>query len=168
MELLLEISDNDKSKKELYGIRRAARAVILDEDGKIFLQYVSKYGYYKLPGGGIEVGEMEQQALKREILEEVGIEIDIDKEIGMTIEYRNEIDILQFSYAYLARKTGGSGIPSYERSEIEEGYESLKVSFDEAISLVSNSKTENYFSNFIIARDLSILRKAEQVINNQQ
>ena len=37
--------------------RGAARAVLLDDSGQVYLLKVSKYGYHKLPGGGIHEGE---------------------------------------------------------------------------------------------------------------
>ncbi len=51
--------------------RPSARAVIL-KDGKVLLNYVSKYECYEFPGGGIEAGETPEQALRREVAEETG------------------------------------------------------------------------------------------------
>ena len=168
MELLLEIHNKDVDGEDLikdsYQLRRAARAVILNDKNEVSLQHVAKYNYYKLPGGGIERGETITEALKREVLEEVGVEIEMGAEIGMVVEYRNEFDTLQFSYVYLARVMGGSGIPSYEESEIEEGYVPMWVSIDEAIALVNDNRTDNYAGKFIVTRDLAILKKAKQIL----
>jgi len=170
MELLLEIHNKDIGEEDLikdsYRLRRAARAVILNDKNEVSIQYVSKYGYYKLPGGGVEKGETIEQALKREVLEEVGVDIEIKKEIGMVIQYRNNFDTLQFSYAYLARMTGGSGIPSYEKSEIEEGYTPMWFPINEAISLIDNNKTDNYAGKFMVLRDSTILKKAKEILNS--
>ncbi len=55
------------------------RAILINDKGQCLL---TKYtGLYMLPGGGVEEGENEQQAIAREILEETGIEIDSDKAI---------------------------------------------------------------------------------------
>lgn len=51
------------------------RAVILNKEGKALL--VKYAGLYMLPGGRVDSGEQPLEALKREILEESGIEIDI-------------------------------------------------------------------------------------------
>lgn len=64
-------------------------AAIIIEDGKVF---VTQRGYgdfkdgWELPGGKIEVGETREQALKRELVEELDIEINVENLIK-TIEF---------------------------------------------------------------------------------
>ena len=56
----------------------AVYAIIL-HSGKILLLKVRHTGKFHLPGGGIDVGEKIEDALKREVREETGIEIDIKR-----------------------------------------------------------------------------------------
>lgn len=58
------------------------RAVII-QNGKILLIKRNKYGeeYYTLPGGHIESGESEIQAVKRELLEETSLIITACKKV---------------------------------------------------------------------------------------
>ena len=86
MQLLAEIQEKDlgmtESNRDIeYKIRRAARAVIFDESGKVALLHVTKDGYHKIPGGGVENGENEKDALCREALEEAGCEVKINGEL---------------------------------------------------------------------------------------
>ena len=64
-------------------------AAIIEKDGHIFATQRG-YGNYKdwweFPGGKIEPGETPEQALKREIKEELDTEISID-EFLITVEY---------------------------------------------------------------------------------
>lgn len=50
---------------------------IVVNNGKVLLLNTVHTGTYSLPGGGIEIGETIETALKREVLEETGIEIDM-------------------------------------------------------------------------------------------
>ena len=54
--------------------RVAVRGIIIEED-KILLAYLRKSKEYKFPGGGVEPGETLEDALYREVLEEVGHKI---------------------------------------------------------------------------------------------
>jgi len=63
--------------RKLLILRPAAYALIL-HDGKLLLLTMRATGKYHLPGGGIEVGERMVETLKREVLEETGIEIEVE------------------------------------------------------------------------------------------
>ena len=53
-------------------------ALILNDDGEIFLVSSPKWdGRYIIPGGHVEIGETMEQALKREIMEETNMGIEI-------------------------------------------------------------------------------------------
>ena len=145
-------------------LRQAARAVVFDDADNVALLHVTKNGYYKLPGGGVEEGEDLMTALKRECVEEIGCEIEVGREIGMTVEYRGKFNIKQESYCYLARLAGPKGIPSFTEDEIADGFEALWVPLKEAIRLVEVSNTEDYQGRFIIPRELLFLREAEKMI----
>ena len=56
--------------------RPSAYAVIVHE-GKLLVQHTRHTGKYALPGGGIEMGELSTEAVKREVYEEAGIEIEV-------------------------------------------------------------------------------------------
>ncbi len=59
-------------------LRPAVYGVIV-QDGKLLLLKMRATGKYHLPGGGIHVEERMEAALKREIREETGIEVDVVK-----------------------------------------------------------------------------------------
>jgi len=161
MKLLKTIQDGDFSND--FKIREASRAVLIDENGLVPILFVSKFKYHKLPGGGIEKGEDNIQALQREIKEEVGSDIKVSGEIGKIIEFRSEWNLKQTSYCYLG-KILSKGDQKLEPDEIEEKYELLWVTLDEAIELVKKDKPENYEGKFIQERDLLFLVTTKQII----
>lgn len=59
-------------------------ALIVNKDGKILLAKSHKwFDKYTLPGGHIEVGETMEEAVKREIKEEVGLDVEVVECLSM-------------------------------------------------------------------------------------
>lgn len=58
---------------------KRVKALIVSSDNKILL--VNNYQDYQFPGGHMENNETYSEALKRELLEETGIDFNIEKEI---------------------------------------------------------------------------------------
>ena len=72
-----------------HNIIEVVAAIIFDEQGRIFATqrgYGEWKDWWEFPGGKIEAGETSQQALKREIHEELDAEIEVG-ELMRTIDY---------------------------------------------------------------------------------
>jgi 8-oxo-dGTP diphosphatase len=82
---------------------RARAAVILIERGKIAMieRYRAGMHYIVFPGGKVEAGESPEEAAEREILEELGLEVQIGKLVA-EVWY---LDTPQ--YYFIAQSKGG-------------------------------------------------------------
>lgn len=108
---------------EKYNIRG-----IIVKDGKLAMQR-SFAGEYKIPGGGVEPGESYEEALSRELLEEVGLVLvkDSMKELGEITEIRKDIFEPDTKYVchslFFACKVTDERFPIHPtESEIKRGY----------------------------------------------
>ncbi|MBE6068420.1 MAG: NUDIX domain-containing protein [Clostridium lundense] len=163
MKLIREITEKDITNKEnyeeiSYKIRKASRAVVFNEENKIAILNVSNDNYHKLPGGGIEKDEDIITALRRELIEEVGVEVDVLNELGMIIEYRDNFKQLQISYCYLCKVVGEYQETSFTEEEKNNGFILEWASLNEAISILEKDNPEKYMGKFIRERDLEFLK----------
>lgn len=171
MKLLLEIRDSDviPGSQDLdpssFSERQAARAVVINDVGQVALLKVSKHNYHKLPGGGIEAHEDIEQALRRELLEEIGCEARVVDEVGEIIEYKNEHQKKQTSYCYIGQQFGDSREPNFTEREFSDGFEMVwSTDIDQAIKLLENDKPSDYTGHFIRGRDLAFLKAAKAIL----
>ena len=74
MRALFDIDTKDYDPNGKPFVRPSVRGIIL-RDGKVAMVHSLKYDYYKFPGGGIEPGETNRQALIREVAEESGLQV---------------------------------------------------------------------------------------------
>ncbi len=166
MKLLRTVGPGNLLPEQIAQLRRrqAARAVVFDDDKNVALLHVQKDNYYKLPGGGIEKDEDVITALKRECLEEIGCHIEVDQELGMVIEYREQYHMKQESFCFIAHTVGQKGTPTFSEKELRDQFKALWVPLAEAIRLATESNTEEYQGRFIIPRDLMLLQEAQKIL----
>lgn len=136
-------------------------------DGKICLIESKKHGYYQIPGGGIDAGESIEQGLKREAHEETGFELKNINQLGVTTEYRDGSKYewtKAGSFCYVAEPARDVGT-KYMEDEIEEGFDPVWKTLDEAIAIFKNKDIElrnnsnrSYSGSFSTRRDLEILK----------
>ncbi len=178
--LLEEINDEDFGFKSTFDneqvkIRKAVRGIIFDENNKIAILSLRKWEYYMVPWWWIEQWENEEQAIKRELKEECGIEIKDIKILWYTQENRWEkvmSDIwtnwswINLSYWFVGRIDGQKWEPNLEPDEIEEQTETLRVDIDEAIKLFETTAIDNKIWHFVRKRDLVFLYEVKKYYLN--
>ncbi len=166
MKLLAEISDKSlgisdfETLGETFELRKSARAILVKEGSPLIsIQYLENHHFHKLPGGGVEKGENIKEALKREILEEVGYDSEIMNEIGTVLEFRKEHKLIHMSYCFVAQIVGEMTETNLEQAEIDEGMITLWMTPEEAIVKMEKDVPNTYQGKFILARELAYLRE---------
>lgn len=139
--------------------RTAARAIVFDED-KVALIHVKEHDYYMLPGGGVE-NENITAELYREIIEELGCEIEITGEIGSIEVYFDRWAKKQTDFCYMAKKVRLITDTTPTDFEVEEGHSVVWAqSVDEAMRLIEGASPINRDGKLVRARDLLFLKHA--------
>ena len=87
---------------------RNRSGAIVEIDGKIALikRVRNNDEYYVFPGGGIEEGETPEEAAIREVKEELGIDVEIEKHLT-TLSYNNQLQY--YFYANYINGEFGTG-----------------------------------------------------------
>lgn len=171
MKVILKIYEQDIMPeapvvdKSNFHRREAARAVVSDGDGKIALLRVGLYDYHKLPGGGIDEGEDIPTALERELLEEIGCHAEAYGDVGKIIEYRDQSELEQISYCFVAAQIGKKSEPDFTEKELREQFSIVWAdNIDSAIALLEQDEPTNYEGKFIQKRDLAFLKAAKEQV----
>jgi 8-oxo-dGTP pyrophosphatase MutT (NUDIX family) len=149
-------------------LKKAARTVIVDDNNLIALIDVREGEYYKIPGGGIEDGETEEEAAKREALEEAGCQIKILKKIDEQQFTDNNPEYgatIHHSVCFLAKKVGDQNDTNFDDWERSNNMKLIWVSFPEAIKLFSNVTTTEYFGSQINKRDFGFVLIAQKIVS---
>ena len=120
---------------------KSCGCVIVQND-KVLLILQQNDAYWGFPKGHVENGETEIQTAKREVKEEVGLDVKIDESKRYVTNYivRDEID--KTSVFYIATATGGELVK--QDSEIKE----IKwCTFEEALNLITFDNLKEVLRN---------------------
>lgn len=152
--------ESDSTNWSSFSERIGVRAIIFNDLGQIALMHVTNKDYYKLPGGGVDPGESLEDALKRELNEEAGVEsYDLIGEVGEIDEYREEWNKLSKHLCYIVKLTSHLGSSSQTDKEIDHGYEVIwAVDLDDAIAKVESGSPKEYGQDFERLRELTFLQ----------
>jgi ADP-ribose pyrophosphatase YjhB (NUDIX family) len=72
-------------------LRPSVAAIIPNNDGHVLLQRRSDNGLWGLPGGGVEIGESVSTAIVREVQEETGLTVMIERLVGVYSDPRFQV-----------------------------------------------------------------------------
>ena len=115
---------NDPNAPAANSVVPSVVAVVVDEDARILMIHKTDNDLWALPGGGHEVGESIAQTVVREVKEETGYDVEVDR---LTGTYTNPGHVMayddgevrqQFSLCFRAKITGGQARTSDESKAV--------------------------------------------------
>ena len=145
-------------------VRNAARMVVLGEEGKVAIINVGAAEYYKIPGGGVEVGEDVIEAAKREAREETGCETEVIGELGRIETEIAGWNLHDISDGFIGRVVGEKKAPEYDDYEKERGFSVEWYDLDEAVRMIEANVVEDRDKKALQARDLEFLKRGQEYL----
>lgn len=90
-----------------------AFAIIFNENGQVLLSHRRDMDAWNLPGGGLESRELPSEAVIREVEEETGLEVEIERLVGVY----GKVDKDELVFAFVCRIVGGNFILTDETDQ---------------------------------------------------
>jgi ADP-ribose pyrophosphatase YjhB (NUDIX family) len=106
------------------GMTLGVRALVIDDDGRIFLVKHSYVSGWHLPGGGVEAGETLTQAVARELREEGNIEVTAPPQLH-GIFFNDRASRRDHVALFVVRAFRQSAAPAPDREIIAHGFFAL-------------------------------------------
>ena len=152
--------------------RQIVRAIVTDADGWFYFVRAERnddFGKATLiesSGGGVEPGEALEAAIRRELREELGAEVDLLCLLGTVSDYYNLIRRHNLNHYYLCR-VRSFGQKHLMPDEIEDFHLStLKLRYEEAVREYER-RACTPLGRLIAARELPVLRRAKALLDAQ-
>ncbi|PKK96739.1 MAG: DNA mismatch repair protein MutT [Tenericutes bacterium HGW-Tenericutes-3] len=152
--------------------RKTVRAVILNKENQVLLVYSHLYDDYTFPGGGVMENETDEQALKRELKEEIGAhQITIIKPFGRTKEMRYGLKgtdhvYMQTSHYYFC-EIHEFGSQDLQGRELVHGLEPRWISVDLAIEnnkkVMKDERHQTKGLKTVLIREIMVLNKLKEL-----
>ena len=171
-EFYLELKDDQWPLEYIDHDRNIVRAIVIDDENKFYFVRVNrnddlgKATLIETSGGGVEKDEDLITAIKRELKEELGVNVDILCKIGVVSDYYNLIHRHNINNYFLCKVRSFGKRHLTQAEKISFHLSILKLSYEEAITeyeLRSNTKLGKLIAN----REVPILRQAKKILDHK-
>lgn len=161
---------NDLTDDQINNEIKRVKLLIINSKNEILLGYAHKT--YQFPGGHLEPGETVEEGLIREVKEETGIDIDIEKVTpfyqikryvkGYPVNEQNTAYVIDYFYIKTDESYHLNKV-NYDKIEIEGNFKLIYVPCSEIKQLLINSVSDNRVNEIIVSEMLEVLEKFEKI-----
>ena len=171
LQLRIELEDTEWEYDYIDHDRNIVRAIVFDNEGYYYFVRAyrdddfGKATLIETSGGGVEADEELEAAIRRELSEELGVEVDIICKIGVVSDYYNLIHRHNINNYYLC-KIKSFGKKNLTDDEINDFHLStLKLTYEEAVEEYKNCSNTR-LGRLIENREIPILARARGLIED--
>lgn len=168
-EINIELQDTEWPFEYIDHNREIVRAIVFDDAGYYYFVRAERdddFGKTTLietSGGGVENGEDLLSAIKRELKEELGVEVDVLCKIGLVSDYYNLIHRHNLNNYYLCKVLlfGDKNLTQDEKESFH--LSTMRLTYEGAVSEY-DKRSDTKLGRLIANRELPILRQAKKMI----
>lgn len=167
--LYLEFEDKEWPLTYTDHDRQIARAIVVDDEENYYFVRMDRsdaFGAVTLvetSGGGVEEGESPEAAIRRELKEELGAEVEILCKLGLVSDYYNLVHRHNLNHYFLCR-VKSFGETKLTRDEEEEFHlKKIKLRYEEAVAAYE-AGLNSRLGRLLAQRELPVLRRAKELL----
>ena len=169
----IELEDKEWERMGEQNDRHCARAIVVDDLRQFYFVQITRddlFGkgtYIETAGGGLEENENTEEAVLREVKEELGIESELLCKIGIVSDYYHAVNRHNINHYYLCKmkNRGEQELLDYEKNDFQ--MKVLTLGYEEAVKLYEQ-QTDKKLGRLLTNRELPILKVAKQWLDGQK
>lgn len=168
-ELHISLVDNEWPFEYTDHDREIVRAIVYDDEGYFYFVHAErdddfgKCSIIETSGGGVEKGEELISAIRRELREELGTEVEVVCKIGVVEDYYNLIHRHNINNYFLCRVLS-FGEKNMTDDEINTWHlTTMRLTYDKAVAEYEKSK-DSRLGRLIANRELPILTRTKEIM----